>query len=75
MVAQDVYYPGDSEPKEYYMSVLMDRELGKNIIVYSTEGGMDIETVAEKTPNLIHKEEVDPLTGFCHFKHAKLPLI
>ena len=72
LVAQDVYYPGKSEPKEYYMSVLMDRELGKNIIVYSTEGGMDIETVAEKTPELIHKEEVDPLTGLLPFQARKV---
>jgi len=72
LVAQDVYYPGNSEPKEYYMSVLMDRELGKNIIVYSTEGGMDIETVAEKTPELIHKEEVDPLTGLLPFQARKV---
>jgi succinyl-CoA synthetase beta subunit len=72
LVAQDVYYPGKSEPKEYYMSVLMDRELGKNIIVYSTEGGMDIETVAENTPELIHKEEVDPLTGLLPFQARKV---
>ena len=43
LVAQDVYYPGASEPKEYYMSVLLDRALGKNVIIYTTEGGMDIE--------------------------------
>ena len=53
LIAQDVYYPGEHEPKEYYMSVLMDRELKRNVIVYSTEGGMDIETVAEETPHLI----------------------
>ena len=72
LVAQDVYYPGKGEPKEYYMSVLMDRELGKNIIVYSTEGGMDIETVADNTPELIHKEEVDPLTGLLPFQARKV---
>ncbi len=46
LIAQDVYYPGDEEPKEYYISVLLDRELSKNVIIYSTEGGMDIEEVA-----------------------------
>jgi succinyl-CoA synthetase beta subunit len=53
LVAQDVYYPGDSPTKEYYMSVLLDRAKGRNIIMYSTEGGMDIEEVAAHTPHLI----------------------
>ena len=48
LVGQDVYYPGDSEPEEYYMSVMMDRQTGRNIIMYSPDGGMDIEAVAEK---------------------------
>ena len=52
LIAEDVYYPGDSEPEEYYMSVLLNRATGRNMIMYSTEGGMDIETVAEKTPHL-----------------------
>ena len=72
LIAQDVYYPGDHEPKEYYMSVLMDRELKRNVIVYSTEGGMDIETVAEKTPHLIHKEVVDPSTGLLPFQARRV---
>jgi len=72
LIAQDVYYPGENEPKEYYMSVLMNRELGKNVIVYSTEGGMDIEAVADKTPHLIHNEEVDPLTGLLPFQARKI---
>src|SRR5690606_33841816 len=46
LVAQDVYYPGESETKEFYMSVLLDRAKGRNIIMYSTEGGMDIVEVA-----------------------------
>ena len=50
LIAQDVYYPGDSEPKEFYIGVLLNRNTGRNIIMYSTEGGMDIEEVAEKTP-------------------------
>ncbi len=72
LVAQDVYYPGESEVKEFYMSVLMNRELGRNVIVYSTEGGMDIEAVAEKTPHLIFKEEIDPLTGLLAFQARKI---
>ena len=72
LVAQDVYYPGDSEPKEYYMSVMLDRGQSKNIIVYSTEGGMDIEHVAEHTPHLIHKETIDPKVGLQAFQARKI---
>lgn len=60
LVTQDVYYPGETEPKELYLSILLDRKLGRNAIVYSTEGGMDIEEVAHKTPERIHKEVIDP---------------
>ena len=72
LIAQDVYYPGESETSEIYMSVLMDRERGQNVIVYSTEGGMDIEAVAENTPHLIHKEFVHPLTGLMSFQARKI---
>lgn len=72
LIAQDVYYPGESEPSEIYMSVLMDREKGQNVIVYSTEGGMDIEKVAAETPHLIFKEFVDPLTGLLPFQARKV---
>ena len=72
LVAEDVYYPGDSEPEEYYMSVLLNRQTGRNIIMYSTEGGMDIETVAEKTPHLIFKEEIDPKVGIQAFQARKV---
>jgi succinyl-CoA synthetase beta subunit len=72
LVAQDVYYPGASEPKEYYMSVMLDRGQSKNIIVYSTEGGMDIEHVAEHTPHLIHKETIDPKVGLQGFQARKI---
>ena len=51
LIAEDVYYPGKSEPKEFYVSILLNRSTGKNMIMYSTEGGMDIEAVAEKTPH------------------------
>jgi succinyl-CoA synthetase beta subunit len=72
LVAQDVYYPGESETKEYYMSVMLDRGQSKNIIVYSTEGGMDIEHVAEHTPHLIHKETIDPKVGLQAFQARKI---
>lgn len=72
LVAQDVYYPGESEPDEYYMSVLLNRGTGRNTIMYSTEGGMDIESVAENTPHLIHKEEVDPKTGLLPFQARRI---
>lgn len=72
LIAQDVYYPGDSEPEEFYMSVLMNRETGRNIIMYSPEGGMDIEAVAEKTPHLIFKEEIDPKVGLQGFQARRI---
>ncbi|MGO3707802.1 MAG: ADP-forming succinate--CoA ligase subunit beta [Mesonia hippocampi] len=72
LVAEDVYYPGDSEPEEYYMSVLLNRATGRNMIMYSTEGGMDIETVAEETPHLIFTEEIDPATGILPFQARKV---
>lgn len=72
LVAEDVYYPGDNEPEEYYMSVLLNRATGHNMIMYSTEGGMDIETVAEKTPHLIFTEEIDPAVGIMPFQARKI---
>ena len=68
LVAEDVYYPGDSEPKEFYVSVLLNRSTGGNMIMYSTEGGMDIEAVAENTPELIFTEEIDPAYGLQAFQ-------
>jgi len=72
LVAQDVYYPGASETKEFYVSVLLNRANGRNIIMYSTEGGMDIEEVAEHTPHLIFKEEIDPKVGLQGFQARKI---
>ncbi|QEC53216.1 succinyl-CoA synthetase beta subunit [Anseongella ginsenosidimutans] len=72
LIAQDVYYPGASEHKEFYMSVLLDRATGRNIIMYSPEGGMDIEEVAAKTPDKIFKEEVDPKVGLQAFQARKV---
>ena len=63
LVAEDVYYPGENEVEEYYISVLLNRSTAKNMIMYSTEGGMDIETVAENTPDLIHTLDVCPKEG------------
>ncbi len=72
LIAQDVYYPGESPTSEYYVSVLLNRATGRNIIMYSTEGGMDIETVAENTPHLIFKEEIDPKVGIMPFQTRKI---
>lgn len=72
LVAEDVYYPGDSETSEFYMSVLLNRATGRNMIMYSTEGGMDIEQVAEDTPHLIFTEEIDPTIGLLPFQARKV---
>ncbi|MFB6258854.1 MAG: ADP-forming succinate--CoA ligase subunit beta [Flavobacteriales bacterium] len=72
MVAEDAYYPGDSEPDEIYMSVLLDRESGRNIIMYSPEGGVDIESVAKETPHLIFKEPIDPAVGLQGFQARRI---
>lgn len=72
LVAEDVYYPGESETDEYYMSVLLNRNTGRNMIMYSTEGGMNIETVAEETPHLIFTEEIDPATGILPFQARRI---
>lgn len=72
LLAQDVYYPGENEPDEYYMSVLLDRSTGKNVIIYTTEGGMDIEQVAHDTPEKIFKEFIDPALGLQGFQARKI---
>ena len=72
LIAEDVYYPGESETDEFYMSVLLNRSTGRNMIMYSTEGGMDIETVAEETPHLIFTEEIDPSLGLQSFQCRKI---
>jgi succinyl-CoA synthetase beta subunit len=63
LIAEDVYAPGPSQHKELYISILTDRTSKQNVIIYSTEGGMDIEKVAEETPNLVHSSFIDPLVG------------
>ena len=72
LVAEDVYYPGETETNEFYMSVLLNRGTGRNMIMYSTEGGMDIETVAEETPHLIFTEEIDPTVGLLPFQARRV---
>lgn len=72
LIAEDVYYPGESETEEFYVSVLLNRAEGKNMIMYSTEGGMDIETVAEETPDKIFLEEIDPAVGLQGFQARKI---
>ena len=72
LVAEDVYYPGETETSEIYMSVLLNRATGRNMLMYSTEGGMDIEEVAENTPHLIFTEEIDPSTGLMPFQCRKV---
>ena len=63
LIAEDVYYPGEFDPEEYYFSVLLNRKSSKHMVMYSKQGGMDIEKVAEETPELIFFEEIDPLLG------------
>ena len=72
LIAEDVYYPGESEPKEYYMSILLDRSKSKPVIMASTEGGMNIEDVAAETPEKIIKEWVDPGIGLQPFQARKV---
>ena len=72
LVAQDVYYEGPNEVKEFYLSILMDREKGKNVIMYSTEGGMNIEDVAHDTPEKIFKEWVHPGASLEGFQARKI---
>ena len=68
LICEDVYSPGEFDIREFYFSILLDRQTSKNVIVYSTEGGMDIEEVAEKTPELIFKEQINPDIGVLPFQ-------
>ncbi|MBA4139224.1 MAG: ADP-forming succinate--CoA ligase subunit beta [Segetibacter sp.] len=72
LIAQDVYYPGPNPVKEFYLSILLDRAKGQNVIMYSTEGGMDIEEVAHNTPEKIFKEWVYPGAGLPGFQARKI---
>lgn len=72
LIAEDVYYPGESEPKEFYISILLDRSTGKNVLIASAEGGMDIEEVAENHPEKLIKEIIEPSVGFQDFQARKV---
>ncbi|MDH3651136.1 MAG: ADP-forming succinate--CoA ligase subunit beta, partial [Saprospiraceae bacterium] len=72
LVAEDAYAPDFDACKEYYISVLTDREKNRNVIIYSTEGGMDIEAVADHTPHLVHREYIDPSLGLQPFQARKV---
>jgi len=72
LIAQDMYYDGPSERKEFYLSILLDRTKGQNVIMYSTEGGMDIEEVAHNTPDRIFKEWVYPGGGLSGYQARKI---
>lgn len=74
LIEQGIYYPGNSQPQEFYMSILLNRGTESNTILYSTEGGMDIEEIADKSPHLIFKEEIDPLVGLCLFQAKRIAL-
>jgi succinyl-CoA synthetase beta subunit len=72
LVAEDSFQPTFESCKEFYISIMMDRQKKQNVIIYSTEGGMNIEEVAEKTPHLVHKEYIDPLLGLQGFQARKI---
>jgi succinyl-CoA synthetase beta subunit len=72
LIAQDMYYDGPSERKEFYLSILLDRTRGENVVMYSTEGGMNIEDVAHNTPEKIFKEWVHPAGGLQPFQARKI---
>jgi len=72
LISEDAYAPDFDACKEFYVSILMDRGRKQNVVIYSTEGGMDIEAVAEETPHLVHKEYIDPLAGLQGFQLRKI---
>ena len=72
LVTQDMYYDGASERKEFYLSILLDRSKGQNVIIYSTEGGMNIEEIAHNTPEKIFKEWINPAGGLLPFQAKKI---
>jgi len=72
LIEQNIYYPGESEPREFYMSILLNRDAGRNMILYSPKGGMNIEEVAEETPDQIFTEIIDPKVGLQAFQCRKV---
>lgn len=63
LVAQDVYYRGESDIREFYISILLDRTKSRYIVMYTPDGGMSVEEVAEKNPERIFTEEIHPAVG------------
>ncbi len=72
LIEQNIFYPGESNPQEFYISILLNRSIGRNIVMYSPKGGMSIEEVAEETPELIFTEEIDPKTGLLAFQARRI---
>ncbi len=72
LIEESIYYPGTEDIKEFYLSILLDRTISRSVIVYSTRGGMDIEEVAANTPNLIFKEEINPIVGLMPYQTRKI---
>ena len=72
LIAEDVYYPGEFDTEEYYMSILLDRTLGINMLMYSPEGGVDIEYVAEHSPEKIFTEKIDPSVGLRDYQARRV---
>ncbi len=72
LIEQNIYYPGKSDVREFYMSFLLNRKTSRNMIIYSPRGGMDIEKVAEETPDQIFTEEIDPKFGLLDFQARKI---
>lgn len=72
LVAQDMFYPGANEPKEYYLSITLDRDRGRDVLIASAEGGMSIEEVAEEHPEKIIREHIDPAVGMRAFQARKI---
>lgn len=72
LIAQDVYYPGPTTKEEYYMSILLNRKTGRNVVVYSPDGGVDIEEVAASRPDRIYREDIDPAFGLLPFQAKRI---
>ncbi len=72
LIQQDVYYPGPSKTEEFYISLLLNRAESKVMVMYSPEGGMDIEEVAETKPEKIFVETIDRAVGIQPFQCRKI---
>lgn len=72
LIEEGIYYPGTEDIKEFYLSILLDRAISQSVIVYSPRGGMDIEEVAANTPDLIFKEEINPIVGLMPFQTRRI---